>query len=473
MSFVNLTGINPTSVRVPKIGKYNLFFDLDGNPKYIDSDGNIYGFGGGSSSTQDLQGVTQEGNTTNRSMIIRNDSEERFFAVARGSKDIGIYPDKISYTSNGESSTQLNFENTLTPASILVRNLSGTIALLSDLTAIQEGISWKQPAELLLTSSDLVQYNGLIPRIDSLTKQGHTLAIGSRVVVNGSLDPAGNGIHFISNFAGSFYNLSRVLDANTTAELNNAVVSITNGTFAGKTFRQSTVNPVIGTDDVVFTEFGNSTVPNATNIIAGILKIYDSLGSQTDGGITPNAVSLALESFVPYSGATGNVDLGENILSTKSVHIKGSGGDGFLSLRHQDGDSAPISDTTCLFARSDGELYFVFSGSPILQIASRTFVQDQVANLKQNTVATTGTVISFETEKVYALPSAPANTNVTNNLTGAKIGVVQKIYHNNSTAPTFPAGWVCIGGTYTTSVLNIIYAEWVEASRVEYWIIKG
>lgn len=471
MSFVNLTGINPTSVRVPKIGKYNLFFDLDGNPKYIDSDGNIYGFGGGGSSTQDLQGVTQEGNITNRSMIIRNDSEERFFAVARGSKDIGIYPDKISYTSNGESSTQLNFENTLTPASILVRNLSGTVALLSDLTALLEGLSWKQAVELNLKTG--VNLSGSIPIISTLTHQGHTLVDGSRVIVSGLSNQLFNGIYRVNDtpVSGS-YRLYRTDDANSTAELNNAICIVTQGIDKNKAFRQSTLNPIIGTSDIIFEDFG-STVAIATNTINGITKIYDSLGSQTDGGITPNAVNLALESFVPYNGATDSVDLGENSLSARSVHVKGGNGGGFLSLRHQDGDSAPISDTTCLFARSDGELYFVFSGSPILQIASRTFVEEQIAIVKQNAIATTGTVISFETEKIYALPSAPANTNVTNDLTGAKIGVVQKIYHNNSTTPTFPAGWVCIGGTYTISVLNIIYAEWVEASRVEYWIIKG
>ncbi|GAB3708514.1 hypothetical protein [Flavobacterium koreense] len=90
-----------------------------------------------------------------------------------------------------------------------------------------------------------------------------------------------------------------------------------------------------------------------------------------------------------------------------------------------------------------------------------------------NTLSSTGVSITFDTPKIYNLPSAPATANITNDLTGAKIGVVQKIYHNNSSAPTFPGGWVNIGGTYTNSVLNIIFAEWVEGSRVEYWIVKG
>jgi hypothetical protein len=91
----------------------------------------------------------------------------------------------------------------------------------------------------------------------------------------------------------------------------------------------------------------------------------------------------------------------------------------------------------------------------------------------QPTTAATGAVIDFVSSKVFNSPSSPATGNITDNLTGAKIGVVQKVYHNAGTAPTVPAGWVLLGsGTYTISVLNIIYAEFVSGTRVEYWITK-
>jgi len=92
---------------------------------------------------------------------------------------------------------------------------------------------------------------------------------------------------------------------------------------------------------------------------------------------------------------------------------------------------------------------------------------------KRITYADTGSVISFMNEVVWNSPSSPSTANLTNDLTGAKIGLVQKIYHNKAVAPTVPAGWVLIGtGTYTTSTLNIIFAEWVSGTRVEYWITK-
>lgn len=87
--------------------------------------------------------------------------------------------------------------------------------------------------------------------------------------------------------------------------------------------------------------------------------------------------------------------------------------------------------------------------------------------------AATGSEVSFSAPKIYNSFGAPSSANITNNLTGAKIGIVQKFYSNKSIAPTYPMGWVNIGGVYTPGVVNIIYAEWCEGSRVEFWIIKG
>jgi hypothetical protein len=85
----------------------------------------------------------------------------------------------------------------------------------------------------------------------------------------------------------------------------------------------------------------------------------------------------------------------------------------------------------------------------------------------------TGTVISFVNTTVYNEWDAPATGSLTNDLTGAQIGVVQKIYHNHTIAPSVPATWVVVSnGIYVPNTLNIIYAEWVKGTRVEYWITQ-
>jgi hypothetical protein len=85
---------------------------------------------------------------------------------------------------------------------------------------------------------------------------------------------------------------------------------------------------------------------------------------------------------------------------------------------------------------------------------------------------TTGISVGFTNSMIYNSPTSPGTSSITEDLTGAKLGVVQKIYHNHSTTPTFPDGWVKIGGEYVTSIMNIIFAEWISGSRVEYWVVN-
>ena len=88
-------------------------------------------------------------------------------------------------------------------------------------------------------------------------------------------------------------------------------------------------------------------------------------------------------------------------------------------------------------------------------------------------VQTTGLVIDFNIQKIFNTATAPATGNITNDLTNAKLGIVQKIYHNSLIAPSMPAGWVLLGnGVYLPGSLNIIYAEWCGGTRVEYWVTQ-
>src|SRR5699024_5893021 len=81
----------------------------------------------------------------------------------------------------------------------------------------------------------------------------------------------------------------------------------------------------------------------------------------------------------------------------------------------------------------------------------------------------TGSVVSFDAPHIYGKPSTPITGNITQDLTGARIGITQKIYHQDSTAPTFPGEWANVGYRgYNLSNVNIIQAEYVSAGRVEY-----
>lgn len=130
--------------------------------------------------------------------------------------------------------------------------------------------------------------------------------------------------------------------------------------------------------------------------------------------------------------------------------------------------------TTADISDSLNKRYVTDANLTTIGNTSGTNTGDQdLSTYQPYTTATTGAVISFIVPQIYNSVASPSTSNITDSLTSAKIGIVQKIYHNHTVAPTFPAGWVKMGtATYTTSTLNVIFAEWVSGTRVEYWITK-
>ena len=129
----------------------------------------------------------------------------------------------------------------------------------------------------------------------------------------------------------------------------------------------------------------------------------------------------------------------------------------------------------------NNEQFVGTSASVVLEEKKSTFLNNQsavytYADFKtgsQIATATTGGEVSFIEKEIYNTSASAGTGNITNDLTGAQLGIVQKIYHQEGSAPSFPAGWVLLGsGTYSTTALNVIYAEWCGGTRVEYWIVQ-
>jgi hypothetical protein len=68
---------------------------------------------------------------------------------------------------------------------------------------------------------------------------------------------------------------------NSAAEVEQAVVTVEEGTSAGSTFRQTQVNVTLDTTSLAFTSFGTST-PSASEATAGVLEIATQ--TETDTG---------------------------------------------------------------------------------------------------------------------------------------------------------------------------------------------
>ena len=104
------------------------------------------------------------------------------------------------------------------------------------------------------------------------------MSVNDRFIAGSQTTTTENGIYI---WNGSAVPATRSLDGSTSDELENAVVTIDEGTSAGVTKRQTTINFVLGTGSPVWTNFGTSA-PAATETVSGIAELATQ--AETDTG---------------------------------------------------------------------------------------------------------------------------------------------------------------------------------------------
>lgn len=101
--------------------------------------------------------------------------------------------------------------------------------------------------------------------------------------------------------------------------------------------------------------------PKGTNLDATDLlevSVQTGAGYETRSITGDEILFNNLSGYVPYVGATQDVDLDANKLSARSVYIEGTNGDGHLHLKHQNGDATATGQSTALYADSNGDLKY-------------------------------------------------------------------------------------------------------------------
>ncbi len=76
----------------------------------------------------------------------------------------------------------------------------------------------------------------------------------------------------------------------------------------------------------------------------------------------------SVSSYVPYTGATGDVDLGTNGLDAKFVKVKGTAGDGRLALKHQSSAASAATSESALYADNSGNPAWKNDGAALRSI---------------------------------------------------------------------------------------------------------
>lgn len=183
---------------------------------------------------------------------------------------------------------------------------------------IAGGISWKDAARVAVNLNvNLGSPGGSIDGIIMVT--------GDRFVVMGQTLPAQNGI-YIFNGAASI--ATRAGDANTSDKLEQAIITIEEGTNAGLTFRQTQTNFVLESGSVVFTPFLAASA-SATESTAGIVKIATQantdIGTDDTTAITPlklkNSTFASKKYQTTITGAASSFVITHN-LGTRLCHVR-------------------------------------------------------------------------------------------------------------------------------------------------------
>jgi hypothetical protein len=151
---------------------------------------------------------------------------------------------------------------------------------------------------------------------------------------------------------------------------------------------------------------------------------------------------------------------------------------------------AGVANPTELWLWDDDDEEWVQTGSAALPTAAQvaftpagniaaTDVQAAIEELDSETLVgrasanTTGTAVSFAVPQTYGTPGSPETGNITLVTTGLVQGMVQTMYHQNGTEPTYPAEFIRLGsGTYSTAVRNIIFMHAVSTTRIEYVVTQ-
>jgi hypothetical protein len=114
--------------------------------------------------------------------------------------------------------------------------------------ALVAGLTWKNDVRVATTA------NGTLASAfaNGSTIDGQTLATGDRILIKDQTTQSENGIYTV-NASGA---PTRATDADATTELNNATVTVLDGTVnSGKSFTQTTKNPTIGSSNIVWATY--------------------------------------------------------------------------------------------------------------------------------------------------------------------------------------------------------------------------
>lgn len=232
----------------------------------------------------------------------------------------------------------LDFGSSTRGVNLPTPTASGDIATKGYVDANIEGIAWKDSCRVSTVSNINLSSPGA-------TIDGISMSSGDRVLVKDQTTIPTNGIYI---WNGTAVAMTRAADATTFDELEGAVVTVEEGTNAGATFRQTQVNGVIDTNNVVWTAFGSSA-PAASETVAGIAELATQ--GETDTGTDDARIVTPLK-LANWSGRKRkhSANFGDGAATTYNISHNFGSRDVLVTVYR---NSTPWDDIMCDIERSD------------------------------------------------------------------------------------------------------------------------
>lgn len=167
--------------------------------------------------------------------------------------------------------TDIDLQSTSKVINVPSPSSSGDAVPKSYVDSLVEGLAWKDSCRVATQANLNLSSPGA-------TIDGVTMASSDRVLVRSQSTASENGIYV---WNGAAVAMTRSLDADTFAELEQAVTTIEEGTSAATTYRQDQVNGTLGSSTISWVTFGTSA-PSASETTAGIAEIATQ--AETDAG---------------------------------------------------------------------------------------------------------------------------------------------------------------------------------------------
>lgn len=168
-----------------------------------------------------------------------------------------------------------------------------------DLNSAVEGISWKDAVKVATQGNINLASPGA-------TIDGVTIVNGDRILVKAQTLSKDNGI-YIFNTASSL--MVRAIDCDSSDKLEQAIVAVEEGSSGNVTYRQTQVNFILGTDDILWTTFGTSAGPSTENS-SGIIEIATqaevNAGADDTRAITPLKLATSPFTVKRYNAVFGD-----------------------------------------------------------------------------------------------------------------------------------------------------------------------